>query len=377
MGSTTPGLDQGPTSSTTQAYFWGSGMSRSLNLELALDQACAQALSTSAPENDVAPDLAIVFISSAYAEQYEQVVPILRARLPSIKHIVGCTGFGVIGMREGAEPEEVDTVPAVSVSLAYLPGVELKVSHVSMASLPDGDAPPSQWASLLGLEKQLQQQQEVKLQQIKAMQKKEQQQLDQQQQPVQDLSQESSNRQQQDLQQQQEGVESRSHSTGGEQEQEQEQLPCNSTSFVLLADPSFLKIQELLQGLDYAFPEAPKIGGLASAGSMNPSRAQWAWSEDSCVERTATNSGGPEWEAAASSREEQEGASSSSSSSSATAAPTLTTTTTAATAPTLSITMAAAAAPTSTITTTWRSCCSRDRGPAVLTIITLTRPRLP
>eukprot|EP00983_Pelagomonas_calceolata_P021140 663036-Pelagomonas_calceolata.AAC.6 len=50
-----------------------------------------------------------------------------------------CTqGFGVIGMREGAEPEEVDTVPAVSVSLAYLPGVELKVSHVSMASLPDG-----------------------------------------------------------------------------------------------------------------------------------------------------------------------------------------------------------------------------------------------
>eukprot|EP00983_Pelagomonas_calceolata_P021136 663036-Pelagomonas_calceolata.AAC.2 len=38
-----------------------------------LKLACAQALSTSAPENDVAPDLAIVFISSAYAEQYEQV----------------------------------------------------------------------------------------------------------------------------------------------------------------------------------------------------------------------------------------------------------------------------------------------------------------
>ncbi|KAF5828574.1 hypothetical protein DUNSADRAFT_17398 [Dunaliella salina] len=48
---------------------------------------------------------------------------------------------------------------------------------------------------------------------------------------------------------------------------------------------------------------------------MNPSRAQWAWSEDDSVERAATSSGGSELESAASNREEQEGASSSSSSS--------------------------------------------------------------
>ena len=32
------------------------------------------------------------------------------------------------------------------------------------------------------------------------------------------------------------------------------------TSFVILADPSFLRIQDLLSGLDYAFPESQKIG---------------------------------------------------------------------------------------------------------------------
>lgn len=34
----------------------------------------------------------------------------------------------------------------------------------------------------------------------------------------------------------------------------------SALSFVLLADPSFLRIDDLLAGLDYAFPGAPKIG---------------------------------------------------------------------------------------------------------------------
>jgi len=40
-------------------------------------------------------------------------------------------------------------------------------------------------------------------------------------------------------------------------------------SFVLLADPFTSRAEELLQGLDYAYPDAPKIGGLAS-GSQSP-----------------------------------------------------------------------------------------------------------
>ena len=37
--------------------------------------------------------------------------------------------------------------------------------------------------------------------------------------------------------------------------------------FVLLADPFSTRAESLLAGLDYAFPDSPKIGGLASGGS--------------------------------------------------------------------------------------------------------------
>ncbi|MEB3341939.1 FIST N-terminal domain-containing protein [Okeania sp.] len=36
--------------------------------------------------------------------------------------------------------------------------------------------------------------------------------------------------------------------------------------FIILADPFFTKINDLLQGLDYAYPNSPKVGGLASSG---------------------------------------------------------------------------------------------------------------
>ena len=39
--------------------------------------------------------------------------------------------------------------------------------------------------------------------------------------------------------------------------------------FVLLADPFSARAAALLAGLDYAFPESPKIGGLAS-GATSP-----------------------------------------------------------------------------------------------------------
>lgn len=39
-------------------------------------------------------------------------------------------------------------------------------------------------------------------------------------------------------------------------------------NFILLADPFSSKINDLLQGLDYAYPDAVKVGGLASGGVM-------------------------------------------------------------------------------------------------------------
>ena len=46
--------------------------------------------------------------------------------------------------------------------------------------------------------------------------------------------------------------------------------PQNNPQFILLADPVSAGVNSLLQGLDYAYPNAVKIGGLASAGTISP-----------------------------------------------------------------------------------------------------------
>ncbi len=42
--------------------------------------------------------------------------------------------------------------------------------------------------------------------------------------------------------------------------------PVDQPQFIILADPFSAKINDLLQGLDYAYPNSPKVGGLASSG---------------------------------------------------------------------------------------------------------------
>ncbi len=42
--------------------------------------------------------------------------------------------------------------------------------------------------------------------------------------------------------------------------------PADQPQFIILADPFSAKINDLLQGLDYAYPNSPKVGGLASSG---------------------------------------------------------------------------------------------------------------
>lgn len=40
---------------------------------------------------DAQPELALVFVSCVHGSNFEQVVPLLRARLPSLKTIFGCS----------------------------------------------------------------------------------------------------------------------------------------------------------------------------------------------------------------------------------------------------------------------------------------------
>ena len=53
--------------------------------------------------------------------------------------------------------------------------------------------------------------------------------------------------------------------------------PDHSTSFVVIADQTFHRVADLLAGLDYAYPDASKIGGFVSAATQTAKRGLFCW----------------------------------------------------------------------------------------------------
>ncbi len=104
---------------------WVSALSTRPSLESALKEVIEQA------DRDLEgpADLALIFISSAFASEYSRLMPLLRELLP-VPAILGCGGGGVIGTNRGGLTEEVEGTPAVSLSLARLPGVNVRTFHV-------------------------------------------------------------------------------------------------------------------------------------------------------------------------------------------------------------------------------------------------------
>ncbi len=145
-----------------------------------------------APAEDPQPDLALLFVSAAFASEYPRVLPLIQSLL-DVKVLIGCSGGGIVG---GGHEIEADQ-PAVSLTLAVLPGVELRPFHLDSDQLPDLDASPQRWQQMIGVE------------------------------------------------------------------------ASQSPDFILLADGFTSNITDLLQGLDFAYPQAVKVGGLAS-GARTP-----------------------------------------------------------------------------------------------------------
>ncbi|MGP1375556.1 MAG: FIST signal transduction protein [Almyronema sp.] len=173
---------------------WASALSTQPSLEAAVDEVVTQATQRLRAE----PDLALVFISAAFASEFSRLMPLLQARI-QVPVWLGCSGGGVIGMGAEGAAIEAEGRPALSLSLASLPGVALHSFHCSAADLPDLDSPPDRWSELVGVD------------------------------------------------------------------------PQSEPHFILMADPFSAGINDLLQGLDFAYPGAVKIGGLASIGSINRS----------------------------------------------------------------------------------------------------------
>lgn len=169
---------------------WTNAISTEPSLEAAVAEVVEQAQAgLTGP-----PDLALVFISAAFASEASRLLPLLRQRLGADVAIMGGTGSGIIGVETDGAALEIEDEPALSLTLAQLPGVSWRCFHLSTEGLPDLDSPPDDWVALVGVP------------------------------------------------------------------------PQETPQFVLLAEPVATGLNDLLQGLDYAYPDSPKIGGLASAG---------------------------------------------------------------------------------------------------------------
>lgn len=164
-----------------------------LSTRPSLEAAIADVVQRSQAHLNNPAHLGFLFISSAFTSEYSRVMPLLREYLPHVP-IIGCGGAGVVGMEPSNQAREIEGQPALCLTLAHLPGVQVQTFHLDPETLPDLDSPPSAWIDLMGVS------------------------------------------------------------------------PAEHPQFVLLADSAFTRINDLLQGLDFAYAGSTKVGGLASGG---------------------------------------------------------------------------------------------------------------
>jgi small ligand-binding sensory domain FIST len=160
---------------------WASGISERAVAQQAILELAAH---VRAELGGAEPDLAILFVSPHHAATYARIPSLLQAALPRAL-IVGCSAGGVIG-----GGLEIEGRPALSITAASLPGVELQPFHFEADSTPPDEAA---WRARFG------------------------------------------------------------------------DLP--DATFLVFPDPFTADVEELLSGLDEAYPTLTKLGGLASGGT--------------------------------------------------------------------------------------------------------------
>ena len=177
---------------------WASAVSENVDLPAAVAE-CASDI-----RDDMGgrtPDMVVAFVSAHHVDAYVDVPRLIESALDG-GVLIGCSGGGVIGAGR-----EVEQRPGFALTAAILPGVDLRPFHLEENDLPDGDAGPDGWETLVGAR------------------------------------------------------------------------ASDEPHFLILADPFSLRAEHLLMGLDYAFPAAVKIGGLASGAQQPGGNALFLGSE--------------------------------------------------------------------------------------------------
>jgi small ligand-binding sensory domain FIST len=108
---------------------WASALSQKARLE---DAVVETATSIREALGEVSSDLVAAFVSAHHRPAYVRLGELIRRELPG-SFILGCTAFGVIGAGR-----EIEGEPALSLTAASLPGVELQPFRIE--DLPDAEA---------------------------------------------------------------------------------------------------------------------------------------------------------------------------------------------------------------------------------------------
>ena len=111
-----------------------------------LGTAIEDCVSSIRPEMAETPlDLAVLFVSSHFSEEYDSIPAIIQDKLGA-RVLFGCSGGGVIG-----GGREIENRPGCSLTVASLPGVDLVPFYLSGDDLPDLDSGPDSWEGAVGV----------------------------------------------------------------------------------------------------------------------------------------------------------------------------------------------------------------------------------
>jgi small ligand-binding sensory domain FIST len=119
---------------------WGSALSHLPAPEAAFEEAAA---ALEGQLQGAVPDLLLAFASAEHAGAFPRLAALAARRFPKAL-LCGCTAGGVIG---GAR--EAESGPALSLTAARLPGVELAGFHSELSGLP-GPGADAAWRDLVG-----------------------------------------------------------------------------------------------------------------------------------------------------------------------------------------------------------------------------------
>jgi small ligand-binding sensory domain FIST len=119
---------------------WASAVSQRVDTRAAVQEA----LHTLRAEHARPPDLVLAFVSQHHAAAYDRIAGWLREEVGAAA-IAGCSASGVIGAGRELEGRE-----AVSLTAAWLPGVRVRVTHLT--EVP-AETTPALWSDLLGLQR--------------------------------------------------------------------------------------------------------------------------------------------------------------------------------------------------------------------------------